>query len=82
MTSTTHTAKKVQEPLTQTIVNKVATAAADDVTELPPLYETIDPDALEALLDSSPPDTWISFSYHGFVVTVTGDRTVSLSDEQ
>jgi hypothetical protein len=73
------------EPLVQTIVSQVAEIAGRTPGDLPPLYEAIDPDALEALVDSAPDSTVVSFTYHGCAVTVTGGRTVRVvleSDEK
>ncbi|MBZ6496775.1 HalOD1 output domain-containing protein [Natrinema longum] len=60
------------------VVSAVATATGIDSLELPPLYETIDPDALNALFLSGPgdPGTRTRFRYAGYGVTVQGDGTV------
>jgi hypothetical protein len=40
----------------------------------------IDPEALETLVESvSTPSASVTFSYHGFEVTVSADRTVTLT---
>lgn len=62
------------------ILKRIVTTTDRDVTELPPIYDAIDPDALEALIDSCTTSTAsVTFHYHGFRVTVTGDRTVTLT---
>lgn len=48
--------------------------------ELPPLYDSIDTDALESLLsgptgDDHPEGTEITSRYYGYSVSVTGDGT-------
>ncbi|ELY30155.1 hypothetical protein C500_09384 [Natrialba magadii ATCC 43099] len=60
------------------VINAVSAVADRDPTELPPLYETIDPDALDALL-SEQTETGVrpevSFSYDGYAVTVVRTET-------
>ena len=62
-----------------------AVADREDVsaTELPLLYDAVDPDALDALVgsDDSDRDIRVTFSYHGYEVTVTGDGAVSLDED-
>lgn len=41
------------EPVSARVINVVAEMVGVDPTELPPLYESIDPDALDALFDQS-----------------------------
>lgn len=58
------------------VVEAVAVATDSEPTELPPLAYTIDPDALNALLDStSDADVQVSFSYAGVEVRANGDGT-------
>jgi hypothetical protein len=61
----------------QAVVEAVAEAEGVDPMGLhTTLYEVIDPDALDALFQSSSADVAgprIEFTYHGYVVTVTGD---------
>ena len=66
------------EPTTgERVVEAVAAASECDVVELPPLYESIDPDALDALVDSMA-NGYISFTYADHRVTVDSDETVSV----
>lgn len=69
------------EAITGAVVDAVAAVAEADPIELPPLYESIDPDALETLFDRQREGTAleISFSYTGYEIVVEeGDRiTVS-----
>lgn len=53
---------------------------ADPVTLDPPLNEVIDADALDQLLRSERADPHVEFTYQGFTVSVTPDRTVTVSD--
>lgn len=59
-----------------------ATDAAPD--ELPPLYESIEPDAFDRLCLDAPDALRVEFEHHGFLVTVTGDGVIYLhpSDER
>lgn len=65
----------------------IAVADAEDVSplDLPPLYPTIDPDALNVLIGSLN-DTrgelggTVTFAYGGYEVTVCGNGDVSLAE--
>ena len=60
----------------EAVVYAVADAAAADPLSIEPLYESIDPDALSALVRSGSDDLVVSFSHHGVPVDVFGDGTV------
>ena len=67
------------------IANVVAEAADSAPTELSPLAEHLDDDAIDALLDRSrrpapPTDLLVAFDYEGFRVHVEGDGTVGVHD--
>lgn len=71
------------EPLGQTVVEAVARAEGVDPLDLPvPLYDAIDPDALDALFQSGDAgvDGYIEFVYYGYEVTVTADGGVAVDD--
>ncbi|OIB57844.1 HalOD1 output domain-containing protein [Natrialba sp. SSL1] len=56
------------------VIEAVSTATDCDPTELPPLYDTIDPDALDALFsDQTATDVRpeISFTYDQYEVTIS-----------
>lgn len=63
------------EPVAERIVQAVADSTDDDALELPPLYDTIDPEALDALVTRIS-DGEVSFNYAGQRVTVQSDGTV------
>ncbi|WP_169302398.1 HalOD1 output domain-containing protein [Halorientalis salina] len=71
------------DPVSTKIVRQVAAETGRDVLNLSPLQETIDPDALDAVVESSTPDTTlgIRFTYEGYIVTVDGSGTVTLSSD-
>lgn len=65
--------------LVLTLAEKVASREGTRPTALPPLYETVDPDALAAVVDSAPAETTaVRFDYCGYTVTVDGTGDVDL----
>jgi len=65
------------------IVEEVATRESVGATELPPLYESVDSEAIDALVDATEPRSAVDrirFTYHGYEVTVTGDGVVHLEE--
>ncbi|RQH02669.1 hypothetical protein EA472_05060 [Natrarchaeobius oligotrophus] len=59
--------------MTTSVVERVAAASDRSVTQLPPLYDVIDPDALEALVESTRTHSTrltTLFSYAGFRIAV------------
>lgn len=72
-----HEPEAAAQPST-TVVRSVAAAERVDPPNVPdPLYDSIDPDALDALVASTE-DVTIEFSYLGYAVTVDGDGTVTV----
>lgn len=72
--------------LSSAVVRTVAAAEGVDVTALPPLFHAIDPDALDALFRAGPDGGGetrtsgaVTFSYHGYEVTVDADGSVDLA---
>ncbi|NHN47128.1 hypothetical protein G9464_05880 [Halostella sp. JP-L12] len=64
------------------VVLAVAAAANVEPQDLDPLYEVVDPDALNHLFDD--PDCVpmaLSFEYQGYVVSVRGSFEVVVTDE-
>lgn len=60
------------------VLEVVAAVEGCDPTELDvPLYECIDPDALDALV-ASPLSRRVRFTYHGYELVVDGDGTVTI----
>lgn len=61
------------------VIEAVAWFQEVEPTDLPPLYQAVDPDALDALVESPKDGTRsISFEYNGCEVQVTSDRTISI----
>jgi len=63
------------ESITAAVVTAVTEANGTEPAT--PLYEAIDPGALEDLYQHSSPE--VSFEYIGYRVTIHSDRTVSVS---
>lgn len=77
-----HTRPHPQRPPspTESIVQAVAAAADTDPLELPPLYERVDADALDAVV-SGLRNGEVRFRYAGYAVTVHSDGTVEVDDD-
>lgn len=66
-------------PVVLTVVGAVAGVA---LVDLPPLYDHVDPDALDALFTTGATCGNVVFRYDGFVVVVTADERVEVYDEE
>lgn len=65
------------ERLSEAVISAVATAEETDPLALePPLYDAVDPDALDALFQSPRVAGRMAFRYLGRTVTVHADRRV------
>lgn len=69
------------DSISTTVITAVARAASVDPTEMPPLFEFIDPDALDKLLgdDFGRPTRfsgYVTFDYASFSVTVHADGEI------
>lgn len=71
------------ESVSVAIVEAVAAVTETPSTDLPPLYEWVNPDALEQLFDPAPRQTSgvVAFEVADCTVTVTSDGTVSATDD-
>ena len=62
--------------LSTEVIRAIAAEEGVDALELsPPLYDVIDPDALDALFHNT--SGRIAFEYRGYTVTVTSEGTVT-----
>lgn len=77
MTEQTHSHR-----LSSSVIDAVATDCGADPLELDPLYEVIDPDALDAMFRGRDAPGSVSFVYAGRQVTVTADGEVAVAAEQ
>lgn len=62
------------------VVETVAESISRDALSLPPLFDVVDPDALEALVETMSSGE-ISFRYVGLRVTVSSDGTIDLDGQ-
>lgn len=79
--------KATQHSPSQAVVERVADAENVDPLALDvPLYDAVDPDALDALFDPTvgKPSTTgrVTFEYYGHTVVVASDGTVTLPNER
>lgn len=65
------------------IIQQVAEQKGISAAELPPLYEALDPDALDELVTAAPRDTELAvqFQYEGYTVTVTDRGNIDISPD-
>lgn len=73
------------DSISTTVITAVARVAAVDPTELPPLFEYIDPDALDRLLgdDIGTPtrfNGYLTFDYASYSVTVHSDGEIVVTE--
>lgn len=61
------------------VLEAVSSASDTPAVDLPPLYDAVDPDALNSLFSAPGTSGEISFRYAGYTVTVSADRTVEVS---
>lgn len=64
----------------ETVLNAVAAAERTDPNDLtPPLYSVVDPEALDAFVESlNDRAGWVEFVYRGHLVTVGGSGAISV----
>lgn len=69
---------------TESIIDAVATAAGTEPISLSPLYETIDPDAIDRIFERAEEigdaETVLSFEYEGWQVFVRADGRIRVCD--
>lgn len=77
------TTESTATPLAVDIVEAVAERDGVDETSLPPLYDTIDPDALDVVFDTPSSGAAdhhprLSFQYCGHTIVIEPDRTITV----
>lgn len=75
------TSPETAQSITTTIVTTIADCEEVAPTDLPPLYNRINTDALDKLIahrdsERASGETQVTFDYYGYEVTVTGDGHV------
>lgn len=73
------------ERASERVIEAVSAVSGESPTSLSPLYDALDPDALDSLVDHArrtdrPADPRIEFSYEGYDVFVRGDGTVLVAE--
>jgi len=68
-----------EENLSSVVTRGIIDILECDIEELPPLSETLDVDALDALFVSRQADVRLEFDYSGCHVTVEGETEVCIS---
>ena len=69
-----------QERPSRKIIERVAEATETDSVQLPPLYDDVDPDALDTLIQTMS-DGELTFTYSGVKVTITSDESIKVNVE-
>lgn len=72
---------RVQGTVSERVIQRVASTTNSDPLQLPVLYEYIEPEALELLIETMSHGE-ISFRYAGCEVTVESDGTIHLDAHQ
>lgn len=70
-----------QQTVAERVLDAVSNATDEAIVDLPPLYDSVDPEALNALTDGMENGV-VWFTYAGHEVTATSDGTVRLADER
>jgi len=88
MTGTTHNGRDAQRtikrewdeetPPSTALVHAVSEVRDVDATDLPPLYDAVDADAMDALVGDR--NVTMTVEYHGFLATIRGDGRLELVD--
>lgn len=63
-------------PPSQEVVERVATREGVDHTDLDPLFDVIDPDALDRIVQSgrgTASPVHLTFTYHGYEISINGE---------
>lgn len=68
-----------EEPVSTTVVRSLGAITNTAPEEVPPLYDSVDPDALDRLIDDGA-DVRVRFEHVGYRITVTGTGEVRLED--
>lgn len=69
-------------PTSLRVVEAVADREGEDPIELSePLYEVVDPDALDRLVQGADDELTLSFGYYGYRITVHGDGEIVVTEE-
>ncbi|WP_162524367.1 HalOD1 output domain-containing protein [Halobellus captivus] len=67
-------------PVSERVIQCVAATTDRDELDLPPLYDAIDPDTLDAVV-STMSNGELTFTYAGHEITVDSEGEISVDDE-
>lgn len=56
----------------ETVVRLLEQATGRDQLNLPPIYHSVDPDAIDALMESGSESLMISFTHAGYDISIAG----------
>lgn len=78
----TNSIESVEPAVSTKVVQRVAAVTGREAMQLPPLYNTIDPEALDAIIDSVSTDasSVCRFTYEGCRITINGSGEVSVEE--
>ena len=65
-------------PVSEQVVQTVADQSDTDALDLPPLFETFDPDALDMLIREMN-EGYVSFEYAGYSITVDSHGAIDVN---
>lgn len=78
-----HSYDRSDERPSEVVVRAVAGTTNQQICSIEPLYDAIEPDALNAFVDDCGATTWITFSYEGCLVHVDGESvSVARTEEE
>lgn len=67
--------------VTEKVIDTISTAEGESPIELtPPLYDVVDPEALDVVAESIGPEGTVTFEYCGHEVRVDGDGEISIEN--
>lgn len=78
-----NTSRSIEIVVSTKVVQRVAAVTDRTVIELPPLYKTINPETLDAVIDSATMDESsleCRFAYLGCQVSITGSGTIHVEN--
>lgn len=70
---------RVDTDVSQRVVEAVADYTDTDMLELPPLYDSVDPDALNKLIRSAS-DSHVTFEYAGYRITIDTQGAIQIDE--
>lgn len=70
----------VDTSASERVIQTVASQSNTDALDLPPLFDTLDPDFLDTLIREMN-EGEVSFSYAGFNITVNTDGVVNTAEQ-